>query len=359
MLKKLAKEFTEAFGTPGFEEDVLDLIDKYKEDLILEKDGMNNAWLITKNHDKSKPNIMLDAHTDEVGFMVQFIHDNGLISFIPTGGWIPSNIPAHIVRIKGSKGFVKGITSSMPPHFMTQAMKDAPLDIKNMHIDIGAFSRQEVLDKGIDIGSPIAPEVKFEELDNGLYRGKAFDNRMGCVSVLYTMLKFKDKILPFNLVGSFSSQEEVGLRGASVNSSRIKPYLAVVFEGSPSDDRYYSNHQAQCVIGEGVQIRCFDSKYISNRRLIDFATSIADKNNLDYQLAVRSSGATNSGVIHLSENAPPVLVLAVPSRYIHSHYNYASSYDLKSTVDFAEVFINSLDEKELNNLCFDSIKNSL
>lgn len=353
MNANLIKALTEAFGPAGFEEDVIDVLVTHAEDLKYELDPMNNLYMWFGEKDPSKPTLMLDAHLDEVGFMVQAIKGNGLIAMTPLGGWVPSNVPAHTVLVKTQTGqYVKGVITSKPPHFMSDAEKKAPLEVENLLIDVGCLCREDVTNYyGIQVGDPIAPQVDFEEnKDTGVLFGKAFDNRLGCAAVLTTLLELKQqRDLPFNLVGAFASQEEVGTRGAEVTTKRIRPDVAIVFEGSPADDMYYDAFTKQCALGAGVQIRHRDSSYISHRRLIDQAKAFATRKGISYQSAVRHKGGTNAGKIHLGEGGIPVLVLGVPSRYVHTHYNYASSKDFRAAVDLAKEVILHLDVNALTH----------
>lgn len=348
--KELIKALSNAFGAPGFEEEVLEVVSKYTENLNIESDSMNNMYLMGRLQD-SKPTVMIDSHLDEVAFMVQSIEKNGLIKFIALGGWIPTNIPAHTVMIRNSDNkYIKGIVASKPPHFMTKEEREKKIDINELRIDVGASSKDEVIETyKIPLGAPIVPDVKFEMKPNNIMLGKAFDNRLGCAGVIETLVNMSNKDLDVNLIGTLSVQEEVGLRGAEVSAKKAKPDLAIVFEASPADEQHEDEESAQAALGKGVQIRHRDSSCIYHPGLIKFAKKIADKNNIKYQDAVRLSGGTNAGRIHLSNKGVPTLALSIPSRYIHTHYNYASFNDYKETI--------KLVEKVLENLNWDEIKN--
>ena len=153
-----------------------------------------------------------------------------------------------------------------------------------------------------------------------------------------------------DVIGALASQEEVGTRGAYVTSQVVQPDYAIVFEGSPADDLYYDAYTAQCALKKGAQIRHMDSSYISHRRFIDFAKNLADIHHIPYQSAVRRKGGTNAGKIHVQGKSVPVLVLGVPSRYVHTHYNFAALDDLHSTVSLAVEVIKSLQIDSLNYL---------
>lgn len=343
---KLIESLTNAFGPSGFEEDVVSAIKGYVDDLNMTVDKMHNVYLSLKSNTGNRPVIMLDAHLDEVGFMVQSIQANGLIRIATLGGWVNTNIPAHTVRIKTQSGtYVKGIVASKPPHFMTDQEKAAPIELENLLIDLGVTCREDVHDLfGVQVGDPIAPDVTFEFNDkNGILFGKAFDNRIGCASVVETMRRLNTlENLPFDVIGALASQEEVGTRGAYVTSQIVQPDYAIVFEGSPADDLYYDSYTAQCVLKNGVQIRHLDSSYVSHRGFIDFAKSIATEKGIKVQSAVRRKGGTNAGRIHMQGKAVPVLVLGVPSRYVHTHYNYSALEDVESAVSLAVEVIKSL-----------------
>lgn len=343
---EMIKALSEAFGPSGFEEDVVKVIKGYSHVFDFSHDAMNNVYISLKTNTGKKPLLMLDAHTDEVGFMVQSVLSSGLIAIAPLGGWVPSNVPAHTVRIKTQSGqMVKGITASKPPHFMSESEKNAPLQIESLLVDVGVTCPKDVFDMGIQIGDPIAPEVNFDfnEKSNFLF-GKAFDNRLGCAAILKTMLDLsRVSDLPYDVVGAFATQEEVGTRGALVTSQSVKPDVAIVFEGSPADDLFTDAHTAQCVLTKGTQIRHMDASYVSHRRLIEQAKTIAKAKGIPYQSAVRRKGGTNAGRIHTQNKAVPVLVLGIPSRYVHTHYNFAALSDFNATVDLAKALIQTLD----------------
>ncbi|HCX03992.1 MAG: M20/M25/M40 family metallo-hydrolase [Tissierellales bacterium] len=349
--KKLIEELSNAYGAPGFEEEVLDVVAKYSEELKIESDTMNNMYL-TSNIEEEKPTIMIDSHLDEVAFMVQSIEKNGLIKFVTLGGWIATNVPAHTVMIRNSDNeYIKGIVASKPPHFMTKAEREKQIDINELRIDVGASSREEVIETyKIPLGAPIVPDVRFEMKPKNIMMGKAFDNRLGCAAVIETLVNSSKKDLGINIVGTLSVQEEVGLRGAEVSAKKAKPDLAIVFEASPADEQFKDENSAQAALGKGVQIRHRDSSCIYHPGFIKFAKEIADTNNIKYQEAVRLSGGTNAGKIHLSNNGVPTLALSIPSRYIHTHYNYASLDDYKEAIKLVEKLLEKLNWDEIKKM---------
>jgi putative aminopeptidase FrvX len=349
-------KLSNAFGPSGFEEDVIRVAASYCRDFHIENDAMHNLYATFPDADQAKPILQLDAHLDECSFMVQCIHDNGCLGILMLGGFHLTNIPAHPVLIRTRAGkLVKGIITAKPVHFMNEKERSSQnLDIESIYVDIGAVSRAEAeQDFGISIGDPIVPDVAFSyDEQHGVCFGKAFDNRAGCACIIDTLKKLYPvrSELAVNPIGAFAAQEEVGMRGATVTAQRVKPDLAIVFEGSPSDDFFIGAGQAQGKMKGGVQIRRFDQSYISNPVFIEYAEQIAKKFGIKFQEAVRRGGSTNAGVISLTGQAVPVLVLGIPSRYVHSHYNFCAREDLEAASELASAVIKGLDSDKLNHI---------
>ena len=180
-----------ANGTSGFEDEVVAAIRPYAEGLgEITEDCMRNLYIRRKENNGKRPVVQLDAHSDEVGFMVQAICPNGTLRIIQLGGWVNHNIPAHKVWVRNRFGeYIPGITASKPPHFMTEQERKAPLEMKDITVDVGAVSKEEVVEKfGIRIGEPVVPDVTFTYSETtDLMVGKSFDCRLGCAAILKTM----------------------------------------------------------------------------------------------------------------------------------------------------------------------------
>lgn len=351
---KRMEELSNAFGPSGFEEEVVKTIARHCEGLHLKNDAMHNVYASMPAPGNGRPVLMLDAHTDECGFMVQNIEENGLLSIIMLGGFHLTSLPAHTVTIRNHKGDkIRGIITSKPVHFLTAAERaDSSLTIEELKVDVGACSREEAETAyGIRVGDPIVPEVSFSyDKAHGICFGKAFDNRMGCMCIIETMqaLKAESEKLAVDVVGAFAAQEEVGMRGATVTAQQVKPDLAIVFEGSPADDFYYRTGVAQGCMHKGVQIRHMDNSYVANPVFMEYAHEIAQKYDIKCQDAVRRGGSTNAGKISLTNQAVPVLVLGIPSRYVHTHYNFCAREDMEATVRMAVEVIRGLNKERIS-----------
>ena len=174
--------------------------------------------------------VVLDAHSDEVGLMVQYVHPNGLLQIVPLGGWAPGVLPGQTVRVRRRDGgFVRGVIASVPPHFATSAK---PGDASDCRIDVGASSIRDVEALGIGVGAPVEPDTAFSyDEARGLCFGKAFDCRVGCAAVLETLRRLQGETLAVDVVGVLSSQEEVGERGAMAAAYAVHPRAVLCSKG--------------------------------------------------------------------------------------------------------------------------------
>jgi len=351
---RLLERLSKASGISGDESEVASImIEELGNKTQVRRDKLGSIMFEEKGK-KEEPRIMVAAHMDEVGFIVQNITKEGYIRFHPVGSWSAQAIVGHRVIIKGYYGSVEGIISSIPPHFL-KGKEQRSLEIEDMLIDVGGKDRDEVIkDFGIKIGSPIIPFPYFGPMKNPkLIMGKAFDDRIGCSLVVELMGKIQNMEHPNTIYAVGTCQEEVGMRGARTASQLIEPDVAIVLEGSPADDYPgLAKDSPQAALGEGVQIRCFDPTMITNRKLIEFVTAVAEKNNIKYQLAVRTAGGTDAASIHISNIGVPTIVLSVPTRYVHSPLGIIHMEDYENCLLLLTRMIRELNYQVVKNLCY-------
>lgn len=345
---ELIKRISDANGISGFEDEVLEVVRDEAAGLgVFSEDCLRNLYLERSGNKEGQPVVMLDAHTDEVGFMVKAIRPDGQLEFINIGGWVVTNIPAHQVRVRNRYGkYIPGVVASKPPHFMSEAERKAPLEISSLVIDVGASSKEEIEnDFCIDIAAPVVPEVTctYDE-KHDLLVGKAFDNRLGCASIIETMKALKDESIGVNIVGAFASQEEVGTRGATLTVNHVRPDIAICFEGCPADDTVVPEYQRQTCIKHGPMLRHIDARMITNPRFQKYALDLAKELGIPCQSAVRTGGSTDGAPIHLGAMGVPCIVIGIPVRYAHTHYGISSYEDFRNGIKLACEIIKRLDK---------------
>jgi putative aminopeptidase FrvX len=233
---------------------------------------------------------------------------------------------------------------------MSEEERKNGLPIEQMVIDVGAVSREDLVKNfKINVGAFVVPDGEFSyNRKSGIMTGKAFDNRVGCAAVIETLSQLENSELQVDVVGAICSQEEVGTRGAKVAVERVKPDLAIVFEGSPADDTYSDKPSAQCALKGGAQIRYLDASLIANPRLARFFRDTAMENNIKFQEAVREAGKTDAGAIALGSGGTPVIVIGVPVRYAHCNYGYCALEDYQASIELCCQVIRRLDKETID-----------
>jgi endoglucanase len=253
-----------------------------------------------------------------------------------------------IINRKGDKIF--GLIGSVPIHHVNDI--NAKLTIDDLLIDVGADSDDEVRKIfNINKGDFIVPRTDFYHIKEKNYLcSKAFDDRVGIAVAIETGLHFAKKNHPNTVFCCGSAQEEVGTRGAATIANLIKPDIAIVVEGAPGDDFPSNRDEYQAKRNGGVQIRMIDPTMIANKEFVDFVINIAEKEKINYQIAVRKSGGTDAAKIHLCDIGVPTIVLSAPVRYAHSHNGILSLKDYQDTKNLVMSIIKKLDTKALQKI---------
>ncbi|MCI2426154.1 M42 family metallopeptidase [Candidatus Acetothermia bacterium] len=332
---------SDSFGVPGFEtevqEKIKELIEPYVDDIRVDRLGN----LIAYRRGKGKMRLLLDAHMDEVGFIVKYIEESGYLRFVPLGGWDNRIIPAHRVTIQLRSGKkVYGVIGSAPPHILDDKDRKKVISIDEMFIDVGATSRKEIKEIGIHIGDPLVIHYPFTELTPGYVTGKAFDDRAGCTVLIEVARKIAKVSLDIELVFAFVIGEEVGLRGARTATYQIDPDIALAVEGTIGADMPGVPEARQPVrLGKGPAITVADNSIIIHPRMVQALERVAEEAMIPYQYKLPTCGGTDAGAIHLTKAGVISGVVSVPCRYIHSPISVLRLNDLEHTIHFVTEFV--------------------
>lgn len=352
----MLKDLTDAKGVPGNEREVREVMKKYIEPFADEVTTDNLGSLIAKKvGDENGPKIMVAGHLDEVGFMITQIDSKGFLRFQTVGGWWSQVMLAQRVTIVTSQGEVTGVIGSKPPHILPPEARKKPVDIKDMFIDIGASSREEVQEWGVKPGDMVVPHFEFTVMNNEkMLLAKAWDNRIGCAIAIDVLKNLKNESHPNVVYGVGTVQEEVGLRGARTAAAKIQPDIGFgVDVGIAGDTPGVSDKEASSKMGEGPQIILYDASMVSHKGLRDFVTDTADEHNIPYQFDAIAGGGTDSGAIHLTANGVPALSITIATRYIHSHAAMLHRDDYENAVKLITEVIKKLDKETVAKITFD------
>jgi putative aminopeptidase FrvX len=348
---KLLKRLTEAHGVPGFEDEV-------REIFCAELEGAgkirsDRSGSVFCEFSGRGPRVLLAGHMDEVGFRVQSITAGGFLHLVAVGGWWTHVLMAQQLEIKTSGGRkITGVVASRPPHFMSVEERRKVQPLESMFLDVGAESRDEVEEWGVRVGDPVAPKTAFQVMERkGRYLAKAFDNRAGMGAAILAGQELAAMKRANTVLVAGTAQEEVGLRGAQTLAAVAKPDVAVLLEGTPADDTPgFDRDIAQGKVGAGVQIRLHDPSAIMNPRLARLAVETAEKEGIPHQVAVRTSGGTDAGRMHLAGEGVPCVVLGVPARYIHSHCAIIDESDFEAAVSLSVALVRRLTAAQVRKL---------
>ncbi|MCB0211170.1 MAG: M20/M25/M40 family metallo-hydrolase [Anaerolineae bacterium] len=350
----ILETLSNAFGVSSVENDVRKIIVDAVKDRAdsWRVDTMGNLF-VTRNHrleTEAPPlKVMIAAHMDEVGFMISEIKSNGLLKFNAVGGFDQRVLLGKAVVVGQDR--VPGVISLKPVHLLKRSERDKVGSIDSMSIDIGATGDSNGKVKAGDFAT-FATQFAYlgnhpgePSPDKGLVKGKAFDDRAGC-AVLIELLKGD---YPVDIVGVFTVQEEIGLRGARVAAYAVDPDVAFVLECTAADDLPRLDETADegfPRLGDGPAITVMDRSFIADRRLVDHLIATAQAEALPYQFKRPGIGGTDAGAVHQTREGVSSVVVSVPARYIHAPAAVLDLTDFWNTVKLLTAALKKLPIKE-------------
>lgn len=345
----LLMELSSCPGPPGGEQQLARLLQSQMEDFCdIRYDGLGSL-LAEKPGLLERPRLLLCAHMDEIGFMVQSITDQGLLRLQPLGTWNSDALAATRLVIHTADGDIPGVIPAIPPHFNRDGSNPSKTD--EILADVGVCSRLEAQEAGVMLGDLVTPAPHFEVFGLKVVANKAWDDRAGCAAMVLAMHHLLKVNHTATVIAAGTVQEEVGARGAMTAVEVAKPDLAIVLEGAPADDLPgLAKDEPQGALGRGCQIRLYDPTTIVNRRFWQWARDLAVTRGIPHQLAVRQSGATDARPIHVARGGIPTLVLSTPVRYIHASTGLLHLDDFDATVALLKTILEALDLKVFKHL---------
>ena len=341
------KELSSMHGVSGREDEIRKYI---KEHLVgaseIIQDRMGGVFGVYEGSKKG-PKIMICAHMDEIGAMVTEIRKDGFIKMMAIGGINPEAFVALNVYVTTEDGKrIPGVISSIPVHIS----KDVKMSFDDLVLDIGADSKEDVLNLGIKVGCFITPMENFYfTFDNKKMVNKAWDDRLGCSVVLDLVEDILKMEHPNTVIMGATVQEEVGLRGAKVSTNMILPDLFITVDVSPMQD--YLGKPEAGRLGGGFLIRYYDPRTIMPPQLLKYFRDLAEKNNIPYQ-NFRSMGGTDAGEAQYAGCGTLATTVGIPGRYIHSPATMVHLDDILAAKEFILKLVADFDEERLNNLLY-------
>lgn len=341
------KSFLLTPGVAGFEERIREKIREGAEVYASTKtDNIGNLWC--EIGDKG-PVIMLIAHMDEIGMVVSKIEDDGMLRFRKMGGVDERCLLGRGVRVHTTNGQVSGVIGILPPHLMEdrkEGMSKLP-GLKELRIDLGCSSKEEVEEKGVALMDPITVSKEVQMLGDRIISGRGLDDRFGCVVLLELLRILHSTVSNCRIKFVWSTQEETGLRGAKVASEEDIDMVIVIDSCSSTDFPQAPDHTSGVVLGEGPVARFLDEGAMANPTLIRFVQRVASRNSIPLQIGI-TGGRTDGAVIQ--ERGAMMVPLGVGVRYTHSPVECIHLDDLENLIGLTEAILMEIDEQGLEVL---------
>ena len=349
----LIKSLSLAFGPTGCEEPVAALIENKLEALSVPfiRDRMGNIIARLRFGDVEscgRRKMMVSAHMDEVGFMVNEVDDKGYFHIDTVGGIDASVMAGRKVLVGDGKRLTCGVIASTAIHHKKKDERSKAEKLEKLYVDIGAADREEAAQYA-DIGSFVTFDSEFYTFgkNKSFIKSKALDDRMGCAAMLEVIEALVDTDLSGDLdvYFCFTVREEIGLSGALTAANLIRPDLALVLETTAVGDiEGASPEKRVAVLGDGVCISLMDRSTIYGRAEIEFVLSLARQEGIALQVKKYVSGGNDAGSIHKSGSGVKTVALSVPTRYLHSPSCVAKFEDYLAQRDIVDAIIKKSNE---------------
>ncbi len=297
-------------------------------------DAMGNVIVHMIGKEKPSKKLLLDAHMDEVGFLVSHITDEGYLRFETIGSIDKQVLFGARVRIGGQIGVIGGKA------FHHCSAEDATVipDEGELLIDIGATDRESA-EALVHVGDAGTFANGFADINDEVFVGKAVDDRVGCA----LLLTISEKQPRYDIWLSFSVQEEVGLRGAAVVGESVRPDIAVALDATTAADTVGSSREtAVCRVGDGAVVSFADRATLYDPALYRQIRALAEENRIPTQTKNRVAGGNNAGALQRSHTGVRMAAVSLPTRYIHSPGCMGSWHDVRSMEDLLTLLIERL-----------------
>jgi len=348
-MEQLLRKLAETPGPSGQEEAVKRIIvQELKQSCDqLWEDPLGN--LIARTGPEGGYKVGILAHMDEVGLIVTRISDRGLIHFEIVGTVDVRLLPGREVDIIAKDGrLIRGVIGNQSRHLQTAEDLAAPVSIKQLFIDTGSRSREDLLKEGVDIGSGVVFATPYHKWPNGTVLAKALDNRISCAVLIKTLKALHGQGKKVGVYGMFTVQEEIGAKGASVVAFDVRPNLTITLDNVPTKNPDQIS-TGEVDLGRGPVVRIFDWHPATKlgmfthpsikKRLLE----VAQKEGIPHQKDVLASTYLDSSTAHLTAGGIPGGSICFPRRYSHSPVEMSHLSDMENGVRLLVAFVRSLE----------------
>jgi putative aminopeptidase FrvX len=323
-------------GAPsGYEAPVAELWRDAASFATLSTDGLGSS---VARVGEEGPLLAVVGHIDEIGLVVTHIDEKGFLYFAPIGGWDPQILVGQRVEVRGKDGLVPGAVGRKPIHLLEPDQRKKVVELKGLHIDIGAADRDEASGL-VRVGDPVVIAAEPVRLAGDRLVSRSMDNRLGAYVALESLRRCHERD---SLGASFAAvaavQEEIGLFGARTAAFEVRPDLAIAVDVTHAtdapgvDEKEVGTHPLGSgpVIGRGSTL---------SPKMFELLVETAEEAGIEYSVGASGRGtSTDADAIQISRSGIPTGLVSIPLRYMHSPVELVDLGDLEATVELIAAF---------------------
>jgi endoglucanase len=287
---------------------------------------------------KAEPLVAIVGHIDEIGLIVTYVDEKGFLWFEPIGGWDPQILVGQRVEVRGRNGLVPGVAGRKPVHLLDPDQRKKVVELKSMHVDIGAADREEA-ESLVRVGDPIVIRTEPMKVLGSRLVSKSMDNRLGAFVALEATCRCAEGRGPGGSVAGVAAvQEEIGLFGARTSAFELRPDIAIAVDVTHAtdapgvDEKEVGVHPLGSgpVIGRGSTL---------SPKVFELLVETAEAEGISYSIGAsgRSTG-TDADAIQIARSGIPTGLVSIPLRYMHSPVEMVDLQDVEAAIALLAAF---------------------
>ncbi len=309
-----------------------------------EIDAMGNVYIQRKGI-RPGPEMLIAAHTDQIGATVKYVDEAGFLRMEKVGGTLDALLVGRKVRV----GDIPGVVGVKPGHYQTEEERRKVPTADQLYVDVGAGSRDEVYEMGIRIGTQITYDDQLTRLTDGnRFTGAAVDDRAGCAVLWQLLDEMEDADFAGTISAVFTVQEEIGLRGAGVAAENLRPDFGIALDTIPCGGTPdVKDTQLHTRIGDGPVLPLASGRRCSapvHPAVRDLLISTAEDNEIPYQPMVFAGGNNDAAAMQVADGGIPAGSVTLPRRYSHSPVEMGDIRDMKAATDLLRAVAHNMDK---------------
>ena len=310
----------------------------------VENDAYGTTWATLDGKGRSPKTVMLEAHADEIGYMVKQISSDGFLRLDRIGGSDTATARGKRVDVLGDNGPVRGVIGNTAIHIRDRTGGEKAPEIHELYVDVGASSAEDVAKMGIRVGHPMVYTDSVEEFGDGRLIGRALDNRIGGYIIAQVIAKLaKAKTRPSAKVHAVNAvQEEIGGYGAKMAAHRLAPDVCIVLDVTHATDSpgIDITKHGDVKLGGGPGLTHGTANH---PEVVERLMAVAEKKKIpiQHEASSRYTGTDTDSIYHVGSGIPSALV-SLPQRYMHSAVEMVDLKDVSNVIDLLAGFVQSV-----------------